>query len=126
MGRAGSSAREVVEPLDRLRTSIAEVVRLVKRAGGREYAQTAGTVEGVLGALNATAAALRARETAPTLAGAARLAAWLHDLRDPVTAMAGWAHILRRMDNEVKRRRARETIERNARLLARLLDQPPV
>jgi PAS domain S-box-containing protein len=51
------------------------------------------------------------------------LATVSHELRTPLNAMLGWTHLLRTADMpDEKRVRALETIERNARAQARLID----
>jgi hypothetical protein len=60
-----------------------------------------------------------------TRAAAARFSGWLHELRGLVHAVAGWAHLLGALDDEGQRQRAREAIERSARLLEQVLAEPP-
>ena len=51
------------------------------------------------------------------------LATVSHELRTPLTAILGWAHMLRRGEfNDESARRAFETVERNARAQAQLID----
>jgi diguanylate cyclase len=50
------------------------------------------------------------------------LATLSHELRTPLNAVLGWAQILRTRHDEVMVRKGVETIERNARLQARLID----
>ncbi len=51
------------------------------------------------------------------------LATVSHELRTPLTSMLGWTHMLRANDlDETTRRRAVDTIERNARLQAQIVD----
>jgi signal transduction histidine kinase/ActR/RegA family two-component response regulator len=50
------------------------------------------------------------------------LATLSHELRTPLNAIVGWAHILRRDANEQTLTQAVETIERNARAQAKLID----
>jgi signal transduction histidine kinase len=59
--------------------------------------------------------------TAPTA-----LAAWLHDLRSPVTAIMGWAQMLGLPGDPAIHARAVEAIDRNTKLLRELLGNPPV
>ena len=51
---------------------------------------------------------------------------WLHELRAPVTAIAGWVHMLDEVPPEATRVRATEAIERNATRLSELLAHRPV
>jgi PAS domain S-box-containing protein len=51
------------------------------------------------------------------------LATVSHELRTPLTAMLGWVHMLRSADlGEEKRDQALETVERNARAQAKIID----
>jgi len=50
------------------------------------------------------------------------LATLSHELRTPLNAIVGWAHVLRTSRDEGVFARAVETIERNARLQSRLID----
>jgi signal transduction histidine kinase/ActR/RegA family two-component response regulator len=50
------------------------------------------------------------------------LATLSHELRTPLNAIVGWAHILRRDANEKTLAQAVDTIERNARAQAKLID----
>jgi signal transduction histidine kinase len=74
-------------------------------------------------ALSTAAAAVAgpAGGTAP-----AALAAWLHDLGSPVTAIVGWARMLELAGDPAIQARAVEAIDRNAKLLTELLGNPPV
>jgi hypothetical protein len=54
----------------------------------------------------------------------AALAAWLHDLCSPATAIVGWARML--AVNPATQACAVEAIDRNAKLLTELLGNPPV
>jgi CheY-like chemotaxis protein/two-component sensor histidine kinase len=51
------------------------------------------------------------------------LATLSHELRTPLNAIVGWAHILRQSPNGPAVARAVETIERNARAQAKLIDE---
>ncbi|HEY9010140.1 MAG TPA: MHYT domain-containing protein [Devosia sp.] len=50
------------------------------------------------------------------------LATLSHELRTPLNAILGWAHVLRTRRDEAMVEKAVQTIERNARLQARLID----
>ena len=56
----------------------------------------------------------------------AALAAWLHDLGSPVTAIVGWARMLELAGDPAIQAGAVEAIDRNAKLLTELLGNPPV
>lgn len=51
---------------------------------------------------------------------------WLHELRTPVTAIAGWVHMLDEVPREATRIRATDAIERNAKRLSEVLAHRPL
>lgn len=53
------------------------------------------------------------------------LAAWLHDLWSPVTAIVGWARMLEAAGDPARQVRAVEAVDRNTRLLIERLGRPP-
>jgi hypothetical protein len=62
----------------------------------------------------------------PGPAGGTALAAWLHDLCSPVTAIVGWARMLELAGDPAIQAHAVEAIDRNAKLLTERLGNPPV
>ena len=113
------------EALDGLAHSLAGVVALLQRAGGAEGGRLIPVIHPALDAFRAAAAGLTARSAASASPGSETLAVWLHELRAPITAMAGWAQILTTLPDDTRRIPARETIERNVRRLMELLAHPP-
>jgi signal transduction histidine kinase len=121
--RAGSAAALVArgERLPPLRSRIAEVAELfdgLRRADVTLRERRAERDE----ALDAEKMARREAERANRLKDEFLMAV-SHELRTPLTAIRGWAHMLHTGEiAEGQRGRAVETIERNARLLAQLVD----
>ena len=109
------------QPLDRLRSSVGQVLHILGSAAGPEHLQLTRLVDAALDAVSAVVGIVRVERRRRSDA----YSAWLHDLQSPVTAMAGWAQMLRVLDDREKRQRARDAIERNARLLEKLLASPP-
>jgi signal transduction histidine kinase len=121
--RAGSAAALVArgERLPPLRSRIAEVAELfegLRRADATLRERRAERDE----ALDAEKMARHEAERANRLKDEFLMAV-SHELRTPLTAIRGWAHMLHTGQiADGQRARAVETIERNARLLAQLVD----
>jgi signal transduction histidine kinase len=120
-GTADDGAVETLEHVGRVLTRI---VRLIEVAGGAEREHLAGPIGAVLEAHGAAIRGMAAAGwTAPDPQG---IASWLHDLRNLVNGLLGWAHVLGRVTrDEATRLRAAEAIDRTAKLLTQLLAQPP-
>lgn len=115
---------DVIEPLDGLQSTLAGFIRPLKRAGP-DFDLAVKLVEAALDALGTAGTIVRHHDAPLTPAEAARFSGWLHELRGYVHAIAGWAHLLGALDDEKQRQRAREAIERSARLLEQILAEPP-
>jgi signal transduction histidine kinase len=104
---------------------------ILGHAGGLIAGAGGADAERLLELVRATGAALataaeRQGASAPGRAGDAEaMAGWLHAVRNPVTAMVGWAQLLAQARDEAGRIRAVEAIERNAKLLTDVLLHPP-
>jgi hypothetical protein len=106
-------------PFPSLTQALDDVVQLVGAARGVEGRGLLGAIESARHALSAAGAEA---VVGPPEAGIA----WLHDLRGLVSGIAGWARVLRASaDDEARRLRAVEAIERNAKLLIERLAHPP-
>jgi signal transduction histidine kinase len=121
MGQPGSQA--LGEALARLDDALGDAVAIARRGGPADGRPL------LLRALREATAALRqARELAgqasePARAGARTLRA-LHDLRTPLTAILGWIQLVRGKGFEKATTvQAIDTIERNATLMAQMLDR---
>lgn len=108
-------ARDLPDPLDRLGHALADAEDIVGQGESAERDRLRGLIRSAREALRATANALpkRAADSSAALPSAT-VAAWIHGLRGPVTAIVGWAHILRETPDEDRRGRAVHGIERNA------------
>jgi hypothetical protein len=106
-------------PFQSLTEALDEAVQLIDAAEGVEGRGLLGAIESARHTLSAAGA------EAVVVPPEARLA-WLHDLRGLVSGIAGWARVLRvSADDEARRLRAVEAIERNAKLLTERLAHPP-
>jgi hypothetical protein len=115
---------DVIYPLDGLHATLADLVRPLRRAGP-DFNLAVKLVGAALDTLGTAGTIARHRDRPLTPAEVARFSAWLHELRGLVHAIAGWAHLLGALEDEGQRQRAREAIERSARLLEQLLAGPP-
>src|SRR5215468_1877750 len=111
------------DPLLQLSDALAGAVPSLQRLGTHpDRDRLIGLVLRALVELHAVAAQV------PWLRGAAPIpaagAAWLHELREPVAAIAVWAGVLGGGD-PAKHDRAVEAIDRNAMQLLELLEEPP-
>jgi signal transduction histidine kinase len=97
-------------------------VQAIQRTTSADRDRLVGLLHQARAALASSAAAVAspAGGRAP-----AALAAWVHDLCSPVTAIVGWARMLELGDPAIQAR-AVEAIDRNAKLLTDLLGNPPV
>jgi signal transduction histidine kinase len=98
-------------------------VQAIQRTTSADRDRLVGLLHQARAALATSAAAVAspAGGTAP-----AALAAWVHDLCSPVTAIVGWARMLEQAGDPAIQARAVEAIDRNAKLLTDLLGNPPV
>lgn len=115
------AAPDPIEPVDRLRRSMLEVLELLRAAAGSEYAETAARVEAAAAGLSDLVGILRMRRAGSSEA----YWAWLHEARSLVNVMVGWARMLRYLDSDAKHARARDAIERNAQRLEQMLGESP-
>jgi signal transduction histidine kinase len=121
MGQPGTQA--LGEALARLDDALGDAVAIARRGGPADGRPL------LLRALREASAALRqarevaAQEAEPARAGG-RTARALHDLRTPLTAILGWIQLVRGKGFEKATTvQAIDTIERNATLLARMVDR---
>jgi signal transduction histidine kinase len=95
-------------------------VQAIQRTTSADRDRLVGLLHQARAALSSSAAAVA------WPAGGTALAAWLHDLCSPVTAIVGWARMLELAGDPAIQAHAVEAIDRNAKLLTERLGNPPV
>jgi signal transduction histidine kinase len=121
---ARDEGRQYTDGLLALGSTLARVAGPVGKVGGAHAERAFNLLIAAQEALRAAAGRLTTRSSGPP-GDAAAVRAWLHELRTPATAMAGWAQLLTYAQDETTQVRATQAIERNAERLRRLLSEPP-
>jgi signal transduction histidine kinase len=110
-------------PLDDVGRSLVVSVQAIQRTTSADRDRLVGLLHQTRAALASSAAAVATPAGGRAPAG---LAAWVHDLGSPVTAIVGWARMLEQTGDPAIRAHAVEAIDRNAKLLTDRLGNPPV
>jgi len=113
---------EVPEALARPARALLEAI---ERAPALKDEDRDPIVRQLRAALEGLHAAARTLQSRPDALSPEALSVWSHRVREPLTAVTGWVHMLTLDLDEAKRVRGRQTIERNVRLLLERLATPP-
>ena len=122
---ARGDARGAGDVLLQLAALLADTVPHLERAGGGGAERLLELVRGGIQALEAAASQLADPVGSPRARDPEAMRLWLHDLRTPVTAIAGSVRMLGEVPREATRIRATDAIERNAKLLTGVLAHRP-
>jgi hypothetical protein len=123
-GGSGVTDLSLPDPLPSLTGALAEALTRLQATTAVDRDRLIGLVQDALVQLRATAALPVWHQSAAPISTAGT--AWLHDLLDSVTVIAGWAQTLDPAGNPARLAGAVEAIDRNARRLLDLLGQAPV
>jgi CheY-like chemotaxis protein len=121
--RLSGGKEPLPDPLEEMARSLMKSAQAIQQTTSADRDRLVGLLHEARAALS-TAAAELAWLAGGTASDA--LAAWLHDLASPVTAIVGWARMLELAGDPARQARAVEAIERNVPLLMELLGHPPV
>jgi hypothetical protein len=118
-GSDGSVAAE----LDALIIVLREAVELVPPGGGPDRPRLVALLRAACDGCQRAAA--ESGSILPTWSAPDAVHEWLHDLRARVGTIAGWTRLLAQRRDEPTWLRTADVLERNAKILVELLENPP-